>query len=184
MPSAPGYPQTYAARGVPSSFTQPPQSVGSGAPTTRIIAFRLANLVVNTRVTRSFGPFVGPALIRHFAWAVDNAVANASATLGLGIASAAITENDVAMTTLKGWRAIIEQGIHDSPEPPLTNEGFYQATTATAEGLQRARLDYIVNESSFFVTVTAYAPAASGDRWIGNFTVVENVRPEALANFL
>ena len=183
MPSAPGYPQTYSARGVPSSFT-PQQDVGAGgSPNSRVLSFRLANLVVNTRSSRSFGPFVGPAIIQQFSWAVDTPVANASATLGLGIAAARITETDVAMTTVKGWRPIIEQGITDSPLPPAGNEGFYQGTTATQEGLKRQWLNYIVNDTSFYVVVTAYAPAAAGDRWIGSFNVIEGVSQAALANF-
>ena len=84
---------------------------------------------------------------------------------------------------MKGWRAIIEQAIIDSPLPPSTNEGFYQGTTATQEGLKRQWLNYIVNDPSFFVTITAYAPAAAGDRWIGSFTVIEGVSQAALANF-
>lgn len=182
MPSAPTYPQTYAARGVPSSFTQPPDAAaGGGPPNTRTFAFRMANLVANRRTTRSFGPFVGPSLLKRFEWDVNTGVANGTATLGLGVAPAAIIETDVPLDAVKGWRALIEQQIVDAFATPSSNEGFLQGSEAPTHGWQRGDLNIVVNDSSWFLTVTIYGGV--GSRWVGDGSVIEGISPGALANF-
>jgi hypothetical protein len=183
MPSAPGYPQTYADRGVASSFSTVPQGAAQGAvPNTRTFAFRLANLAANSRTTRSFGPFVGPALIKRFEWDVNTGVANGAATIGLGIAPASVTEDDVAITNVKGWRALIERIDRDAFVTPSQHEGFMQGSEAPTHGWQRGDLNIIVNDTSFYLTVTIYT-AAAGFRWVGDGTVIEGINPAALANF-
>jgi hypothetical protein len=183
MPSAPTYPQTYASRGVPSSFTQPPDAgAGGGAPNTRTFAFRMANLAANSRTTRSFGPFVGPSILKRLEWDVNTGVANGVATLGLGVAPAAITEDAVAITTVKGWRALIERVDIDAFATPSQHEGFMQESEAPTHGMKRGELNIVVMDSSWFLTVTIYTGAA-GFRWVGDGTVIEGINPAALANF-
>lgn len=183
MPSELVYPATNPTRDVPSSFAPPviaPQ--GGGIPNTRTFAFRMANLAANSRTSRSFGPYVGPAILKRFEWDVNTGVANGVATIGLGIAQTRVTEDVVAITTAKPWRPLIEQQIVDAFATPAQHEGFLQGSEAPTHGWQRGDLNIIVQDPSFFVVVTIYTGAA-GFRWVGDGTVIEGLSAQALANF-
>lgn len=178
------FPSATADRGVPSSFTPLPTTLTTAAgPSTRTIAFRMANTALNARTTRSFGPFVGPSILKRFEWDVNTGVANGVATLGLGVASAPVTETDVPITNVKGWRPLIEQQIIDAFATPSQHEGFLQGSESPTHGWQRGDLNIVVRDSSWYLTLTIYAGGA-GFRWVGDGTIIEGVSEAALANFL
>jgi hypothetical protein len=184
MPSAPGYPTTYADRGVPSSFQAPPTgSVATGVPQTRVIAFRIANLVAPGRESRSFGPFAGPAILKRLRLEINANVAGATATFGIGVAPAPVTENSVALATIKGWRELVDQVIRDVTAVPATNTGFYQTESPATPIVQAGDLNIIIPDRGFYLVLTAYCSGA-GFRWVGDLTVIDSVSEAALANFL
>jgi hypothetical protein len=178
------YPSPTPDRAPSSSFSPLPQLQSTGAgPTTRTIAFRMANLALNSRTTRSFGPFVGPSILKRFEWDVNTGVANGVATLGLGVAAAPVTEDAVPITNVKGWRPLIEQQIVDAFVTPSQHEGFLQGSEAPTHGWQRGDLNIVVRDPAWYLTLTIYAGGA-GFRWVGDGTIIEGVSEAALANFL
>ena len=179
------YPAPTANRAPATSFSPLPQpTTSASAPSSRIVAFRVANGAANTRRTISVGPFVGPAILKRIQWWCDNANANAGHALGFGTSLAAITETDVPLTTVKGWKELIERADSDVYAVDAGTIGFWQPNTAGALAIDRGDVNKVILDPSFFITITAYATAGAGNRWTGDLTVVENVSQQALANFL
>jgi hypothetical protein len=183
MPSAPGYPQTYSARGVPSSFTPQPEAAIGAVPNTRTVAFRIANPAANSRQTVSCGPFSGPAILKRCQWWPDNANATAQHALELGYSQTPITEAAAPFTTAKGWTPLIEIATSDVYANIQNATGFWQPNTAAGLDKSRGDLDIIINVPKFFITITAHGSAAAGNRWTGDLTVIEGISQAALANF-
>lgn len=183
MPSAFTFPATDPARDVPSSFSPPVALAASGAPRTRVIAFRIANLAVNSRHTISVGPFVGPAILSRIQWWCDNANASAVHALGFGTSVTRITETSVPFTTPKGWEELIERIDSDGYATDVNTIGFWQPNTAPPLAGFRGDVNHLIQKPSFFITITAYGSAGAGNRWTGDLTVVEQVSQAVLANF-
>lgn len=178
------FPTARADRGVPSSFTPLPQVAGTAVPRTRVIAFRIANPAANSRQTMSVGPFNGPAILQRVQWWPDNANANAVHALGFGTSIAPITEAAVALTTPKGWVDLIERADNDVYAADARTVGFWQPNTAPPLVGFRGDVRHIIQQASFYITITAYGSAGAGNRWTGDLTVIENVSEAALASFL
>lgn len=178
------YPAPRADRSPSSSFVPTPTAPGgTSIPRTRTFAFRFANLLANSRTTRSFGPFTGPAVLRRLQWDINTGVANGVATLGLGTSPTRITEDIVPITTAKGWTPLIEHQDVDAFVTPAEHEGFYQESEAPTHGLKRGDLNILINVPTFFLTITIYTGGA-GFRWVGDGTIIEGLSEEALRNFL
>jgi hypothetical protein len=178
------FPTARADRGVPSSFTPLPEvKAASAAPQTKVIAFRMTNLVAPGRESRSFGPFVGPAILKYLRLEINSNVAGATATFGVGVASSPITENSVALATVKGWRELVEQVVRDSTVVPSTNTGFMQTESPATPLVQGGDMNIIIPDRNFFLVLTAYCSGA-GFRWIGHVSIIDGVSEIALANFL
>jgi hypothetical protein len=178
------YPMARADRGVPSSFTPLPEvSTASAAPQTKVIAFRIANTVAPGRETRSFGPFVGPAILKYMRLEINANVAGGTATFGVGVASAPVTENGVALATVKGWRELIDQVQRDGTVVPSTNTGFMQTESPATPLVHGGDMNIIIPDRNFFLVFTAYCSGA-GFRWIGHASIIDGVSETALANFL
>lgn len=183
MPSAFTFPATDPARDVPSSFSPPITTPSSGAPRTRVIAFRLANLAVNSRRTISVGPFVGPAILQRIQWWPDNANANAVHALGFGTSVTPITETDVPFTTAKGWEELIERVDSDGYATDPATIGFWQPNTAPPLVGFRGDINHLIQKPSFYITITAYGSPGAGNRWTGDLTIIEQVSQAVLATF-
>jgi hypothetical protein len=184
MPSAPIYPESRASRGVPSSFTPAP-TVGAGtAPTTRTVAFRVANPAANSRQTVSCGPFLGPAILKRAQWWCDNANASAQHALELGYSQTQVVEASVAFAVAKPWTPLIEIATSDVYANIVNATGFWQPNTTGPLVGFRGELGIIINVPKFFITITAHGSAGAGNRWTGDLTVIQGVSEAALANFL
>ena len=178
------YPESRADRGVPSSFTPlPTLQTATAAPQTSAIAFKIANFLVNTRESRSFGPFVGPSIIKGWRVEINANVANAQAALGLGVSQAPVSENSVALTTVKGWRDLFATINRDTTSPAGSAQGIMQTDSPATPLAMGRELNLIVPDRNWHLVITAYAGGA-GFRWAGDITVVDQVSETALANFL
>lgn len=184
MPSAPIYPESRASRGVPTSFTPAPGATSGAAPTTRTVAFRIANPAANSRQTVSCGPFLGPAILKRAQWWPDNANATAQHALELGYSLTQVIEASVAFTVPKPWTPLIEIATSDVYANIVNATGFWQPNTAAGLDKFRGELGIIINVPKFFITITAHGSAAAGNRWTGDLTVIQGVSEAALANFL
>lgn len=182
MPSELTFPSTRPGRDVPSSFAPPVVTQAAGIPRTRTLSFRLANTALNSRTSRSFGPFTGPAVLTRFQWQINTAVANPQAAIGIGVSQTSITETDVVLATAKGWRPLIERLNFDAIAVNANTEGFMQHSDPNPTSPFRGDLGIIISDPTFFIVLTIYCEGA-GVRWLGDFTVVEQVSSQALANF-
>lgn len=182
MPSELTYPSTRPGRDVPSSFAPLPVTQTTSIPRTSVVAFKIANFAVNTRESRSFGPFVGPTILKGWRVELNANVANAQAALGLGVAGSPITENSVALTTAKGWRDIFTTLNRDTSSPAGDAQGIMQADSPATTLAMGRELNIIIPDRNFHLVITAYAGGA-GFRWHGDITLIDEVSQQALANF-
>jgi hypothetical protein len=184
VPSAPIFPESRASRGVPSSFAPAASVAVGGAPTTRTVAFRVANPAANSRQTVSCGPFLGPAILKRAQWWCDNANASAQHALELGYSPTQVTEAAVTFATPKPWTPLIEIATSDVYANIVNATGFWQPNTTGPLVGFRGDLNIIINVPKFFITITAHGSAGAGNRWTGDMTVIQGVSEAALANFL
>lgn len=178
------YPQPRADRSPSSSFVPQQQTLTSSPPRTRTIAFRIANPAVNTRDTRSVGPFTGPAILQRIQWWCDNANANAVHALGFGTSIVPISENSVTLGNAKGWEDLIERVDRDNYATDAGTLGFWQPNTSPPLIGFRADTRILINKPTFYITITAYGSPGAGNRWTGDLTVIEGLSDDALRSFL
>lgn len=178
------YPAARVDRSPSSSFVQQQPTLNSAPPRTRTIAFRVANLAVNSRETKSIGPFTGPAVLQRIQWWCDNANASAVHALGFGTSNIPITENTVAINAQKGWEELIERIDRDGYATDAATIGFWQPNTSPPLVGFRGDVRILINKPTFYITITAYGSAGAGNRWTGDLTVIEGLSDEALRSFL
>jgi len=152
------------------------------APTTRMISYSLA-ANANSRSSASSPQLRGPAMIRGWSFAKGGAI-QSSQGIGLGIAPSAITETNVANTTALPFRPLIDAvtGVGGAAQAPNSTTRFLD--TQAGVDIEVDGISYIILESSFFLVAYISAGALGGDGFHGYVHLLEQVNPQALANFL
>jgi hypothetical protein len=137
-----------------------------------------------TRSTIMTPPIQGPALIRlinHGTGAANNANTIA---LQLGVATVVQEEVNVALTTAKPYRPLLEQMTTFPSGVSANIEGYLSDTPWGSGGDKSVPLSYIVTDSRFHVAVTCLNASGAAVTYFGLVSVIEAMSLDVLANFL
>lgn len=178
------YPRLRRQRAGPTPTALVPTAPGAPAapPRTRIFPFSI-DADANTRTSVSSPRLKGPAIVR----AVHVAKGGAAGGLqgwGLGVAANAIEEGNVANAVAKPFRTIFEglpnpTGVSASPGNTTLVNDLQGAVLQDADDL-----GLIILDAEFFLVVYVSIAGVGGNVFGGYVVVLEQVSPQALANFL
>lgn len=175
-------PRTQRAGPTPTSLAAEP-GVIPAPPISHVIPFALGPNAANSRTVRSAGPFKGPAIVTGIHFSKGGAAAGIQGVL-LGKSASSVSETGVANTTARPWTALYE---------PTLVGGAGAADTFGADVSPDMQPNLLTNDSNlaivildarFFVVVCALTTGAATFVCEGHLTLLEQVNPEALANFL
>jgi hypothetical protein len=137
-----------------------------------------------TRSTIMTPPIQGPALIRvmqHGTGAANNANTIA---LQVSVATVVQEEVNVALTTAKPYRPLIEQMTTFPSGVSANIEGYLSDTPWGSGGDKSAELQFIVTDARFHVSVTCLNASGGAVTYFGMISVIEAMSLDVLANFL
>jgi hypothetical protein len=144
------------------------------------------SLVANANTRTAISPvvsFTGPAVVLgiHF---TKGGTPKGTQGIILGKAQVAVSEINVSNGTVRPWTALFE---------PTLNAGTGSADTLGSDqgiDLQAsmisndANLGIIIPDTRFFLVIAVVALGTGGDAFEGHVSLLEQVAPAALANFL
>lgn len=151
-------------------------------PVSRIIPFVLS-ATANNRMAVSRGPFKGPALVTglHF---TKSGTAKGSQGILLGKSASPVSENNVANTVGKPWTRLFEPIITNVGVAPGESDDTGPDQSLNSTLSNDSHLGIVILDTEFHLVVAVAAGATGTDVFGGHVTLLEQVNPAALANFL
>ncbi len=152
-------------------------------PRGRVLSFGLsANL--SSRTTRSFGPFVGPLIIRGIHCEFDSHTDPISNSLEIGWSESAVSEVSVALTTARKYTLLTESAGDTGVIIAAAGQGLINWTAPNTLVNWQKQLHLVVQAGTVFVCLGLVQGSAVGAlRVSGELTLLEGVPLDGLGAF-
>ena len=177
-------PRDRAGSGVVGSVA--PAAVGA-VPFSRIWSFRVRTGLISTRTILRSPAMQGPAIVKSLAWMLTgqaNAGLKTAWQLGYSETQPVEQFDSLTLTEPPGQRIIDSSDRDDGPNAVAFNGGTSVGFTVSVNGSWPLPLNYVVMEPEFYVWLMIQSVANLQQVIEGMVTVVNNVSPRALENFL
>jgi len=177
------YPEARARRDGPAPPTRAAiPGVAPSPPRSRVFPFSLDVTALN-RTSVSSPRLKGPALITGI-HVTKGSTPKGLQGFGLGVAVSPVSEANVGVTSTFPFRPLFEGLPNPTSVPSSPGNTTAIIDMQGAILLDVDRLNIIVLEPEFYLVVYVAAGTTGTDDFMGFVTLLEQVSPEALANFL
>jgi hypothetical protein len=167
----------------PSSQAAAPVGVAPSPPRSRAFWFELRTNATS-RTTISTPLLRGPVVVSGIQWGTQGSNDAANWYLDVGINTVPISETNVAVATVRGWRTLFEDMVPRSVNVSANLIGMPSRTGYGAVSDDWWPINQLIQESAFHLILSILNNTAGVRGTHGTIYVVEGVSPEAVANFL
>ncbi len=164
----------------PRSVTAAPAA--AAAPTSHVIPFRL-KAAVNTRSCGSSGKLRGPAIVTGIHMTKGGAAVG-STGLEVGKSATPITEANVAASATRAWTPLYDTRVVAGTIAVPGGEVDESIDFQTSLYQDDTNLGIVILDAEFYLVIVTYSGGAGSNEIAGHVTLLEQVSPQALANFL